>query len=69
MKDISRKRFLEWQEVENILFRFSIITIDCYDNRLFQWNIKAIDFDLEDFKKFCARQIERNKKTRKNLNW
>lgn len=65
----SRRRFLEWWEVENVLLRFGILTIDCYDNRLFQWDIKTINFDKEDFQRFCSSHISENRKKRKNYAW
>ena len=65
----SRKRFLEWWEVESVLLRFGVLTIDCYDNRLFQWNIKTITFDKEDFQRFCSEQIAENREQRKKHVW
>ena len=43
----SRKKFVEWWEIEQVLLRFGILTIDCHDNRLFQWNIGSVNFDKE----------------------
>lgn len=65
----SRKRFLQWWEVENVLFRFGVLTIDCYDNRLFQWNIKSINFDKENFQRFCLEHIAANKEKRVKYVW
>lgn len=65
----SRKKFLEWWEVQNVVFRFGVLTIDCYDNRLFQWNIKQMSFDKEGFQRFCNEQIAENKEKRKKYAW
>ena len=65
----SRKKFIEWWEIERVLLKFGIITIDCHDNRLFQWNIKTVNFDKEDFQRFCTEQIAENKEKRKKYEW
>lgn len=65
----SRKRFLEWWEVENVLLRFGVLTIDCHDNRLFQWNIKTISFDKESFQRFCTEHIAESREKRKKYMW
>lgn len=65
----SRKRFLEWWEVENVLLRFGVLTIDCHDNRLFQWNIKTISFDKDAFQRFCMEHIAESKEKRKKYVW
>lgn len=65
----ARKRFLAWHEVESVLLRFGILTIDCYDNRLFQWNIKTITFDKDQFQKFCLEHIMTHKEKHKQLEW
>ncbi|HRO42638.1 MAG TPA: hypothetical protein PL009_07370 [Flavipsychrobacter sp.] len=65
----SRKRFLEWWEVEIVLLRFGVLTIECCDNRLFQWNIKAINFDKESFQRFCHERIANSKEKRTKYAW
>jgi len=65
----SRKRFLEWWEVDNVLLRFGVLTIDCHDNRLFQWNIQTISFDKESFQRFCSEHIAESKEKRKKYVW
>ncbi len=65
----SRKRFLGWWEIENVLLRFGVLTIDCYDNRLFQWNIRSISFDKEHFQRFCSEHIAAGKEKRKQYEW
>jgi len=65
----SRKRFLEWWEVEQVLLRFGVLTIDCCDNRLFQWNIHSTGFDKENFQRFCMERIAESKEKRKKYAW
>jgi hypothetical protein len=63
----SKKKFLPWHDVQNVLLRFGILTIDCYDNRLFQWNLREINFNKEDFQKFCTEHISLSKDRREKL--
>lgn len=65
----SRKKFLEWWEIDQVLLRFGILTIDCHDNRLFQWNIQTLNFDKEDLKRFCSEHIAESREKRKNYAW
>lgn len=65
----SRKKFVEWWEIEQVLLRFGILTIDCHDNRLFQWNIGSVNFDKEELKRFCSEHIAANKEKRKKYAW
>ena len=65
----SRKRSVAWWEIEQVLYRYGILTIDCHDNRLFQWNIKTDDFDKDNFKQFCEEQIIAGKEKRKKSDW
>lgn len=59
----SRKRFIAWQEVEHVILKFGTLTINCYDNRLFQWTIAATVIDKEAFESFCNTRIQEAKKT------
>jgi len=61
---IGRGRLLGWPEVERVLLRFGVLTVDCYDNHLFQWNIRQADFDKETFETWCAQQIADGKRKR-----
>jgi hypothetical protein len=60
----SRKRSISWPEVQKVILRFGILTIDCEDNRLYQWDIAATDIDKELFETFCYAQVEAGKKKR-----
>lgn len=59
---------LNWHEVQRVMLRHGIITIDCVDNHLFQWNIRSFDFNEEIFSEFCKAQIAASLKDR-NKNW
>lgn len=59
---------LHWYEVQNVILKFGIITIDCADNRLLQWNTKPFPIDEELFKDFCAAKIAAGLKDR-GKNW
>jgi len=59
---------LKWHEIQHVVLRFGIITIDCLDNRLLQWNIQDITFDEDIFSEFCKAQIAANIKNR-GKNW
>ena len=61
---ISKRRFLKWQEVEQILLRFGVLTIDCHDNYLFQWNVSSAEFDKNEFEQWCSSQIDAHRDKR-----
>jgi hypothetical protein len=65
----SRKRFISWPEVEQVVIRFGTLTVDCADNRLFQWNIAGTSFNSDDFEAFCSQQVEENRSKRRNDEW
>jgi len=60
----SRKRFIDWSEVEKVLLRYGTLTVDCADNRLFQWNVKKMDVDAATFDAYCSKMIEEGKDRR-----
>lgn len=65
----SRRKQLRWTEVERLMLRHGIITIDCTDNYLFQWNVKNSTADVEAFEAFCRAKIEANRSKRQNEEW
>ena len=65
----SRRRFIEWAEVSQVIIRFGTLSIDCLDNRLFQWNIGHTDFPVSEFEAFCIAQVELNKPKEIKNNW
>jgi hypothetical protein len=65
----SRGRQLRWPEVEQVLLRFGTLTINCHDNRLFQWPVGSIPFDKDDFEQYCNKHIEEGKLKRDPNDW
>lgn len=65
----SRKKKLQWSEVDQVLVRFNTVTINCADNRLFQWVLSNQDIDIEGLLQFSKQQIVANMHLRKQDNW
>ena len=66
---ISRLRFLKWTEVEQVVLRFGALSINCVDNRFFQWSLSNNDIDPEIFEAYCSAQVEANRGKRRNDEW
>ncbi len=64
-----KRRFIHWWEVEELVLRFGILTINCTNNHFFQWSVSETDFDDETFQQFCNRMIEENIGKRRNDDW
>lgn len=60
----SRKRLIEWREVDSIIHKFGTLTINCEGNKLYQWNIKKARFDNTAFESFCNQQTEAHRSKR-----
>jgi uncharacterized membrane protein len=60
----ARRRQLEWHEVERVILRHGIITIDCANNFLYQWTVKYNNADSAVLEAFCVQQITANKDKR-----
>lgn len=65
----SRKRDLQWWEVQKLILRHSVLTIDCYDNRLFQWNIANPTIDVTLLEEFSKKHIAANSEKHKKMDW
>ncbi len=65
----SRRKQLSWPEVERVMLRFGVLTVDCLHNRLMQWNVQEAGFDRETFEAWCTTQIETGKDKRIQNNW
>lgn len=61
----SRRRHLNWHEIEQVLLRHGTITINCIDNRLYQWITTKHDTDVNAVEAYCNAMIEAAKKDRK----
>lgn len=64
-----RRKSILWTEVETTLLRHGTLTVNCTDNRLFQWVTSNHNIDHEIFEAYCLAQIEAAKKNRKQDNW
>jgi len=60
-----KRRNINWVEVDKVLLRHGNLTINCADNRMYQWTTSKHDTDTEIFEAFCDAQIEAAKKLRK----
>ncbi len=69
LPDNSRKKFITWPEVDQVTLRFGTFTVDCLDNRLFQWTIGDTKTNGPDFEAFCYKMIEDGKSNRRNDAW
>lgn len=54
---ISRSRNIGWHEVEQVLLRYGILTIDCYNNRLFQYHVEPAGIDQQQFEQYCSDNV------------
>ncbi len=60
-----KRRNINWAEVDKVLLRHGNLTINCADNRMYQWTTSKHDTDTEIFEAFCDAQIAAAKKLRK----
>lgn len=60
---------LPWKGLKQVLYRRGILTIDCLDNRLLQYPVKAPEVDTEIFEAFCAAQVEKAVPQRRKDDW
>jgi FtsH-binding integral membrane protein len=65
----SRRRSIPWVDVENVLLRYGTLSIDCVDNKLYQWNVRPAAFDHDDFEAFCTGLVMAHKHKRRKDDW
>lgn len=65
----ARKRFLPWTIIDEVVLRYSTLSIECLENKLYQWDIADNDIDDEIFMQYCMAQVEANKSQRRNDDW
>ena len=65
----ARQRFLKWTEVEEVVLRFGTLTVNCTDNRFYQWNIADTGTNSVAFEAYCSTQVEANRAKRRNDGW
>ena len=65
-----QRKNLDWAELKQVLLRRSVLTIDCLDNRLFQYTVEdAVGYNGADFEAFCAQHIEAAIPRREKGDW
>lgn len=64
-----RRRRINWAETEKVLLRHGTLTINCLDNRLYQWITTQNNIDTTAFEAFCIAHIEAAQKDRKKYDW
>lgn len=64
-----RRRHINWAETEKVLLRHGTLTINCLDNRLYQWITTQNNIDTTAFEAFCTAHIEAAQKDRKKYDW
>jgi hypothetical protein len=57
----SRKRFVEWKEVENVVLRYGTLSVNCVDDRLFQWTTLPHSYKPLEIEQFSEEQVEKHK--------
>lgn len=65
----ARGKVIPWTEIEEVVYRFGILTVDCTNNNLFQWNIKKADVNQESFMAWCNAKVEEHKPNRAKNDW
>lgn len=64
-----RGRTLPWWEIEQVLLRHGVLTVDCFDNHLYQWNVQPPAFSPAAFEEDCTARIAASEADRKKNNW
>jgi len=64
-----RSKIVPWTEAEAVMLRFGTLSIDCTDNRRFQWNIREFTFKPTELEQFCSDKIEESRSKRLTNNW
>lgn len=65
----SRRRSRPWTEIDEVIYRFGVLTISFADNSYAQYDIKDPITDFEAFEKYCSTQVEENRSKRRNDDW
>jgi hypothetical protein len=65
----ARNRFIGWEEIEDFAFKFNTVTVNCLDNRMYQWDVLPFHGDTETVEQFCEKQILTHHEKRIQNNW
>lgn len=64
-----RNQVLKWQDIDHVVLRHSVLTIDCRNNHLFQFDTGKASQEItcpETIEDFCKKMIEEHKSLPKN---
>ncbi|MBL7692489.1 MAG: hypothetical protein JNM41_12935 [Flavipsychrobacter sp.] len=53
----ARRRFIAWKEIDQVMLRYGVLSIDCIDNKLFQFDVSATTAPADQFNEFCAGRV------------
>lgn len=67
---VGKNSQLAWQDITRVLLRHNILTIDCKDNKLFQFTLEPSgkQINSEEFEAYCRIQMEAKRHLHK-ANW
>jgi hypothetical protein len=65
----SRRRFIGWAEIEQVLLRYGVLSVDCIDNKLYQTDVAGSTVDEAQFDEWCKAQVQAHIDKRRNDNW
>jgi hypothetical protein len=65
----NNRRHTPWHEVKQVLLRRGVLTIDCTDNRLYQYTVGTTDLDIASFEQYCAQQVTEGMSKRPKNDW
>lgn len=66
----SRRRHIAWWDVEEVLLRYGVLSVDCIDNKLYQADLAAnANIDSVKFEAYCKAMVDANIEKRVKNNW
>lgn len=60
---------LKWWQIEKVMLRHGVLTIEVVENRVYQRHVQPVHFDLEEFEHFCTAHIMASEAKRKAGIW
>jgi hypothetical protein len=64
-----RQRLINWHEVEHVILKDNVLSVNCVNNNFYQWNIRPTDADPHKFDGYCAQMILDNENKRPQNDW
>lgn len=65
----SRRRHVPWYDVETAVLRYGVLSINCVDNKLYQFDVSANDADEHIFNEYCKVQVVAAMGKRQDNSW